>query len=54
MIPKICRKKSVGIGTAQGSILMDTKNEGGYVISATHDSEKKADRLGISTSKEEA
>ena len=39
-ILKICRKKSTGIRTAQGSMLIDTKNEGGCVPSATHGSEK--------------
>ena len=33
-------------------MLMDTKNEGGYIPLATHGS-KKADGLGISTSKME-
>ena len=39
-ILEICRKKSVGIRIAQGSMLIDTKNEGGCVPSATHGSEK--------------
>ena len=53
-ILKICRKKSAGIGTTQGSMLMDTKNEGGYVPSTAHGSEKKVDGLGINTPKEKA
>ena len=52
-ILKICRKKLTRIRTAQGSMLMDTKNEGGYIPSATHGL-KKADGLGINTPKEKA
>ena len=38
-ILEICRKKLVGIKTAQRSMLIDTKNEGGCVPSATHGSD---------------
>ena len=51
-ILKKCRKGSAEILTAQGSMLMDTRNEDRHVPSATYDSErkkkKKADDLGIS------
>ena len=35
-----CRKEPVGIWTAQGSMLMDTRNEGRHVPLADYDSKK--------------
>ena len=39
-ILKKCKKGSAGIGTTQGSILMDTRNEDRHVPSAAYGSEK--------------
>ena len=48
-----CKKESAGRWTAQGSMLMDTKNKERHVSLATYNSEEKAletdDDLGTST-----
>ena len=36
-----CRKESVGIWIAKGSMPMGTRNEESYVLSAAHNSEEK-------------
>ena len=47
-ILKECGKEPTEIWTAQGSMLMDTRNEKRYVPSAAYDS-KGANDLGINT-----
>ena len=43
-----CKKEFAGIWTAQGSMLMDTRNEDRHVLSAAYNLEKTGN-LGIST-----